>query len=59
MSALILERPTATPAVEASAMRSLDELRAWARTEAAAAPALSENQTRQLRILFTEGGRAK
>lgn len=59
MSAAVLERRETAPPVNSSPMTELEKLRAWARAEAAAAPALSAQQALRLRSLFTEGGRLK
>lgn len=59
MSAVVLERAADTLAVPSSLMTTSEELRAWARAEAATAPALSSHQALRLRALFVEEGRFK
>ena len=52
MSAAVLERAVTTP----QPMTELEAIRAWARAEAASAPALSAQQALRLRSLFAGGG---
>ena len=54
MSAIVLEE-TATPAP----MTQSEAIRAWARNEAASAPALSAQQALRLRSLFSGGSDRK
>jgi len=54
MNAAILERTAPSPP-----MTELEAIRAWARAEAASAPALSAQQALRLRGLFTGGGGSK
>lgn len=51
MSVAVLERAVATP----PPMTELEAIRAWARAEAALAPALSVQQALRLRSLFVGG----
>jgi hypothetical protein len=51
MTATLLERTKTSPP-----MTELEAIRAWARAEAASAPALSAQQSLRLRGLFLGGG---
>lgn len=51
MSTAVLDRVVATP----SPITELEAIRAWARAEAASAPALSAQQALRLRSLFMGG----